>query len=52
MDDTQTFSQKLSTLSPLEEVEGDVSYDVESLFTNMLVKEFIDHIIDQIKANI
>ena len=35
------------TLPPLEEDERDVSHDVETLFTNILVKETIDFIIDQ-----
>ena len=35
------------TLPPLEEDEQDVSHDVETLFTNMLVKETIDFIVDQ-----
>ena len=51
IDNTQTFSQELSTLAPLLE-EEDISYDVKSLFNNILVKELIDHIINQIKANI
>lgn len=51
IDNTQTFSQELSTLAPLVE-EEDISYDVKSLFNNILVKELIDHIINQIKANI
>lgn len=41
-----SFSQELLTLPCLE--EKDVLYDVESLFTNILVKEIIDHIMDQI----
>lgn len=46
MNDTQVFSQKHSTLPPLEEDNKDVSYDVYSQFTN--IKETIDFIIDQI----
>ena len=46
--DTQSFSQELSTLQPLEEDEKYVSYDVESLFTNFLGKETTDYILDQI----
>lgn len=41
-----SFSQELLTLPYFE--ENDVLYDVESLFTNILVKEIIDHIMDQI----
>ena len=40
------------TLKLLEEDGGDVSYDVESLSTNILVKKVIGHIIDQMKAKI
>ena len=42
--ETQNFSEELSKLTPLEEEEEkeeDVSYDVESLFTNIQVKEII-----------
>ena len=39
----QSFSRQQSTLPPLEEHEGDVSYYLESLFTNVLVKETIHH---------
>ena len=38
----------LSNLPPLLEDEEDVSYDVESLFTNIPIKETIDYIIEQI----
>ena len=38
----------LSNLPPLSEDEEDVSYDVESLFTNIPIKETIDYIIEQI----
>ena len=38
----------LSNLPPLIEDEEDVSYDVESLFTNIPIKETIDYIIEQI----
>lgn len=51
IDNTHTFSQELSTLAPLVEEEN-ISYDVKSLFNNILVKELIDHIINQIKVNI
>lgn len=46
--DTHSFSRGLSTLPPLEEDEGNVSCDVESLFTNIPVSETAHYIIDQI----
>ena len=46
--DTYSFSRGLSTLPPLEEDEGNVSCDVESLFTNIPVSETAHYIIDQI----
>ena len=48
INDTQSSSQELSTLPPLEEGEKDILYNVESLFTNIPIKETIDYIIDQI----
>ena len=47
INDTQSSSQELSTLPPLEEGEKDILYNVESLFTNIPIKETIDYIIDQ-----
>ena len=47
INDTQTFSQELSTLPPLEEDEEDASYDVKSLFNNIPVEEAIDYNGDQ-----
>ena len=44
----ESFFQELTTLPSLEEDEEDVSYDVESLFTNIPVTETIDNIKDQI----
>ena len=38
----------LSLIPPLQDDEEDVSYDVESLFTNMSLKETINYIIEQI----
>lgn len=32
---TQSFSWKISTFTPLEQDEGDISYDAESLFFNI-----------------
>ena len=48
MKDTQSFSKKIRDFPPLENVEEDVSYDVESLFTNIPVKETVNYILDQI----
>ena len=48
INDTQSFSQELSTLPPFRKDEEDNSYDVKPLFPNILVKETIDHIADQI----
>ena len=39
---TQSFTQELPTLLPLEEDEDDVSYDVESLLITIPAKEMID----------
>ena len=38
----------LSSFSPLQDDEGYVSYDVESLFTNILIVETINYITGQI----
>ena len=48
MKDTQSFSKKIRDFPPLENVEEGVSYDVESLFTNIPVKETVNYILDQI----
>ena len=32
---TQSFSWKISTFTPLEQDEGDISYNAESLFFNI-----------------
>ena len=48
INDTQSSSQELATLTPLEEDPEHVSYDVESPFTNIPIKETIDYIKDQI----
>ena len=37
----------LSSIPPLQDDEEDVSYDVESLFTNILIKEKISYIFEQ-----
>ena len=46
--DTQSFPDLISNLPPLNKDEEDVSYDVESLFTNIPIKETIDYIIKKI----
>ena len=46
--DTQQFPDMLSNLPPLLDDEEDVSYDVESLFTNSPIKDTIEYIIEQI----
>ena len=38
----------LSSIPPLQDDEEDVSYDAESLFTNILIQETINYIIEQI----
>ena len=38
----------LSSISPLQDDEEDLSYDVESLFTNIPIEETINYIIEQI----
>ena len=45
---TQHFPKMIKDLPPLKDDEEYVSYDVESLFTNVPVRETIDFIIDQI----
>ena len=45
---TQSFPELLKNQPTLEPTEEYVSYDVESLFTNVPVRETIDYIIDQI----
>ena len=46
--DTQQFPGMPSKLSPLLDDEEDVSYDVESLFTNIPIKGTIEYIVEQI----
>ena len=45
---TQNFPEMLKSQPPLAEGEEYVSYDVESLFTNVPVRDTIDFIIDEI----
>ena len=46
--DTLQFPQLLKDLPPLKDDEEYVSYDVESLFTNIPLKETINYILEQI----
>ena len=46
--DTQSFAKLIKELPPLKEDEEDVSYDIESLFTNIPINDTIDYILDQI----
>ena len=46
--DTQYFAKLIKELPPLKEDEEDVSYDIESLFTNIPINGTIDYILDQI----
>ena len=39
-----------SSIPPLQDDEEDVSYDVESLFTNILIKEKISYIFEQMNV--
>ena len=48
INDTQKFPNMLSSIPPLQDDEEDVSYDVESLFTNIPIEETINYIIAQI----
>ena len=47
INDRQSFSADIKNIPTLQEYE-DVSYDVESLFTNIPINETIDYILDQI----
>ena len=44
---TQPFSADIKNILPLQEDEEDVSYYMESLFTNIPINETIDHVLDQ-----
>ena len=46
--DTQKFPSMWSSIQPLQDDEEDVSYEVESLFTNIPLQETINYIIEQI----
>ena len=47
---TQSFSADIKNIPPLQEDEEDVSYDVESLFTNITINETIDYVLDILKT--
>ena len=47
IDDTQVLSKHVKDLPPLQELEENVSYDVESLFTNIPTNETIEYVLDQ-----
>ena len=42
------FPSMLSLIPPLQDDEEDVSYDVESLFTNIPIQETINYITEQV----
>ena len=46
--DTQKNPSMLSSISPLQDDEEDISYDIESLLTNILIEQTINYIIEQI----
>ena len=46
--DTQSFTKLIKELPPIKEDEEDVSYDIESLFTNIPINDTIDYILDDI----
>ena len=48
INDTKKNPNMLSSIPPLQDDEKDVSYDVESLFTNIPIVETINYITDQI----
>ena len=48
VDDMQKFSNMLSSILPLQDDQEDLSYDDESLFTNIPIEETINDTIEQI----
>ena len=49
IDDTQKYPSMLSSwIPPLQDDKEDVSYDGDSLFTNILIEKTINYIIEQI----
>ena len=51
IEDTESFSKKIRDFPPLEREKEDVSDDVESLFTNISVKETVNDTLDQIDVH-
>ena len=51
INDAQKFPSMLSSIPPLQDDEEDVSYDVESLFTNTPIQKTINYIIEQIHVD-
>ena len=51
INDTQKLLSIPSSIPPLQDDEGDVSYDAERLFTSILIEETINSIIEQINFN-
>ena len=47
VNDTQSFASQIKEQSLLDEDKEYVSYDVDSLFTNISVQEIIDYIVHQ-----
>ena len=45
---TQSFAKLIKEVPPLQEDEEDVSYNTESLFTNIPINDTIDYILEQI----
>ena len=45
---TQAFAQMIGEQPPFEENEECISYDVESLFTNVLIHDTIKYILEEI----
>ena len=48
VNDTQKFPNMSPSILPLQGDKEDVSYDAESLFTNISIEETINYITDQI----
>ena len=48
INDTKKFPSMFSSILPLQDDEGDVSYDVEILFTNISIEKTMNYIIEQI----
>ena len=48
INDIQKFPSMFSSVLPLQDNEEDVSFDIESLFTNIPIEETINYITEQI----